>query len=87
MRGTSLDTLRLMVGMGVGITFLPALYIRSEIGTRGELAVIDLNAASLFRQAGLAWRQQSVYGALFNNIAKTIKLVAAEKLPEVTLID
>jgi DNA-binding transcriptional LysR family regulator len=30
--GTSLDAIRLMAGMGMGVAFLPALYIRSEIG-------------------------------------------------------
>ena len=29
--GTSLDTLRQMVGMGMGISLLPALYVRSEV--------------------------------------------------------
>ncbi|MEM9880691.1 MAG: LysR substrate-binding domain-containing protein, partial [Pseudomonadota bacterium] len=29
--GTSLDAIRQMVGMGMGITFLPALYVHSEI--------------------------------------------------------
>ena len=32
--GTSLDAIRLMAGMGMGLAFLPALYVRSEIGRR-----------------------------------------------------
>ena len=35
--GTSLDTLRQMAGMGVGLAVLPALYVHSEIAGRGEV--------------------------------------------------
>ena len=81
--GTSLDTLRLMVGMGVGIAFLPALYIRSEIGNRGEIAVVPLSAPNLYRQIGLAWRSQSIHPLLFNQFADLIRKTAKDKLPEV----
>lgn len=84
--GTSLDTLRLMVGMGVGITFLPALYIKSEIGDRGEIEVFDLKAPKLYRQIGLTWRKRSVQSILFNDIADMIRKIAEEKLPEITVI-
>lgn len=84
--GTSLDTLRLMVGMGVGIAFLPALYVRSEIGSRGELTVLDLNIPNLYRQIGLTWRKRSVHAPLFKEIAELIRAKADNKLPEVTVI-
>ena len=84
--GTSLDTLRIMVGMGVGLAFLPALYIRSEIGNRGELAVLELAAANLYRQIGLAWRKRSVHAPLFKTIADLIRETAIKKLPELNVI-
>lgn len=84
--GTSLDTLRLMAGMGVGIAVLPALYVRSEIGNRGELTVLDLNAPNLYRQIGLTWRKRSVHAPLFKEIAELIRAKAEDKLPEVTVI-
>ncbi|MEM8699409.1 MAG: LysR substrate-binding domain-containing protein, partial [Pseudomonadota bacterium] len=37
--GTSLDALRIMVGMEMGVTFVPALYARSEIEGQGEVVV------------------------------------------------
>ena len=58
--GTSLDTLRLMVGMGVGLAFMPALYVQSEISSRDEISVLDLKNANLYRQVGLTWRRRSV---------------------------
>lgn len=84
--GTSLDTLRLMVGMGVGIAFLPALYIKSEISNRGEIAVLHLNAPDLYRQIGLTWRKRSVHDAFFREIADLIRTTASEKLPEISVI-
>ena len=35
--GTSLDTLRQMVGMGMGMTLLPVLYVRSEVREDSEV--------------------------------------------------
>ncbi|MEM8749157.1 MAG: hydrogen peroxide-inducible genes activator [Pseudomonadota bacterium] len=85
--GTSLDTLRLMVGMGVGIAFLPALYIRSEISNRGEVEVRELEAASLHRHIGIAWRERSVNAAVFEDIAQEIRTFAQDNLHEVTLLN
>ncbi len=84
--GTSLDTLRLMVGMGVGVAFLPALYVRSEIGSRGEVAVLKIKAPSLHRQIGVAWRKRSVHAEQFAEVSELIRDIAARKLPEVTVI-
>ncbi len=84
--GTSLDTLRLMVGMGVGIAFLPSLYIRSEIGARGELTVKRLEAANLHRQIAMAWRERSANAALFKDMAKVVRERVGSDLPEVTLL-
>ena len=84
--GTSLDTLRLMVGMGVGVAFLPALYVRSEIGDRGEVATLAIKAASLHRQVGVAWRKRSVHAEKFAEVAELIRQTASERLREVTVI-
>lgn len=54
--GTSLDTLRHMVGMGVGLSFFPELYIRSEMPTQAEVKVLKLENADLSRDICMAWR-------------------------------
>lgn len=84
--GTSLDTLRLMVGMGVGLAFLPALYVQSEIGSRGEISILSLKNANLYRQIGLTWRRRSVHAQLYKEIADLIRKTAERKLPDITLI-
>jgi len=62
--GTSLDTLRHMVGMGVGISFFPELYILSEIRSDRELKVLQLEEAELSREMSMAWRVNSHVGNL-----------------------
>lgn len=84
--GTSLDTVRIMAGMGVGIAFLPSLYVRSEIGSRQEVVVLDVKGLNVHRQIGLAWRKGSVNALQFNGIAELMREVSTNRLPEVTVI-
>lgn len=56
---TSLDTLRHMVGMGVGISFFPELYIRSEIRSDQDLRVLELTEAEIVREMCMVWRSNS----------------------------
>ena len=58
--GTSLDALRQMVGMGMGVTFLPMLYIRSEVSGRdGSIEVRPFRKGKLVRSIGLVRRKSS----------------------------
>jgi LysR family hydrogen peroxide-inducible transcriptional activator len=78
--GTSLDTLRHMVVMGMGIAFLPALYIRSEIHRPRELRVATVQGESIERTHALAWRASSPARPLFREIADEIRTLAARDL-------
>ncbi len=78
--GTSLDTLRHMVTMGMGIAFLPALYIRSEIHRPLELKVTTLRGEVLERTHALAWRASSPARQLFREIADVIRDLVAREL-------
>ena len=60
--GTSLDTLRQMVVMGMGITFLPSLYVASEIGESDTLRITDVKGVNMNRDHALAWRRRSPAG-------------------------
>ena len=57
--GTSLDSIRQMVNMEMGVAFLPALYIRSEIKDRDELSVLTIKGEPINRIHALAWRDTS----------------------------
>lgn len=76
--GTSLDTLRQMVAMGMGLAFLPALYVRSEIRARDEVRITDVVGMNLSRQHALVWRPTSPARTLFRHLADRIPLIAAK---------
>jgi LysR family hydrogen peroxide-inducible transcriptional activator len=85
--GTSLDTLRQMVVMGMGITFLPALYVASEINDSDTLRVTDVAGVSMSRDHVLAWRRRSPARVFFRQLADEIRTIANEQLKgEVTLL-
>lgn len=67
--GNSLDTLRQMVATGMGITFLPALYVRSEV-TREQLVVArPLESRAPERDLLLIWRAGTPRAASYRELA------------------
>jgi LysR family hydrogen peroxide-inducible transcriptional activator len=84
--GTSLDALRQMTAMGMGLTFLPALYVRSEIEARsaGDVVTRPFRGRRFSRSIGLVWRKNSGAGAAFGRLAGTIR-ETARRFPELVL--
>ncbi len=78
--GTSLDTLRQMVVMGMGVAFLPALYVRSEIQARDALRVTNVAGEAMERTHALVWRPTSPGAELFQAIARDIRELIRERL-------
>jgi LysR family transcriptional regulator, hydrogen peroxide-inducible genes activator len=80
-RATSLETLRQMVGMGLGVTLIPALagMQSHELGTR--VALRPLAAPGASRTIGLVWRRRSPLAPTMEGLAKLLK----ELLPPGTL--
>ncbi|MFT7288328.1 MAG: LysR family hydrogen peroxide-inducible transcriptional activator, partial [Halieaceae bacterium] len=76
--GTSLDTLRQMIVMGMGIAFLPALYVRSEIHRPRELRIKKLHGKPIYRAHALAWRSSSPRSPMFVELANQIQELAGE---------
>ncbi len=83
--GTSLDALRLMVGMGMGAAFLPAIYIQSEIPTHGEVVIKRLKGRTISRSVGLVWRKSAGRTEAYKQIADIIRDVASKKFRDITL--
>ncbi|MBE0532872.1 MAG: LysR family transcriptional regulator [Rhodospirillales bacterium] len=81
--GTSLDTLRLMVGMGMGLALLPALYARSEIPKDQNVVARPLRSRPPSRVVGMVWRRQSARAAEFSILADLFQRILSEKVPEV----
>ena len=83
---TSLDTLRQMAAMGVGATFLPALYVRAEARQDRQLTVLPFAEPPPSRTIGLVWRQQSARRGEYLTLAGHIRAVLAADVPEVIVL-
>jgi len=71
--GTSLDALRQMVAMGMGVAFLPQLYVASEIDPReAGVVALPLSRSSFIRSIGLVWRRGSGAGLIYDRVADEI---------------
>lgn len=68
--GTSLDTLREMVAMGMGITFLPQLYVEAELDRDDSVKTMTLQNRSIARTLGIAWRRSSARQATYQKLAQ-----------------
>lgn len=77
--GTSLDALRQMTAMNMGVTFLPALYVASEVrGPDPDVAVLPFRAGRMMRSIGLAWRKSSGRQKSYALVAEIAREAAAE---------
>ena len=57
--GTSLDTLQQMIAMGMGISFMPGLFVQSALPRVTGVVALELKGRSLSRVIGMAWRKSS----------------------------
>lgn len=77
--GTSLDALRQMVSLGMGLTLLPALYAQSEVKpSDADVATVSTQPA-LHRQIGLAWRATSGQPLVFSKFGDLIRQVVSDE--------
>ncbi len=83
--GTSLDALRQMVVMSMGMAFLPSLYIHSEIHSPESLVVANVEKLKLTRTHVLAWRTNSPNRGFYRQLAKTIRQLVKKNLNQVPL--
>lgn len=74
--GTSLDSLRQMVGSGVGFAILPDLYLRSDAGGAGMVAVLRPRGWSDYRSIAAVWRRNSAYHDVYCMLAERIRSAA-----------
>lgn len=73
-RATSLETLRQMVGMGLGVTLLPALSV--DAGPRVNKKAVEIRPfkkPAPGRTIGLVWRRRAPFPETFERLAATLK--------------
>lgn len=85
--GTSLDTLREMVAMGLGITFLPGLYVRSVASRDASVATMEIQGRSVYRTVGMAWRRTSARQHDCRLFAQRIRAVVARDLDGIAVLE
>lgn len=83
--GTSLDTLRQMVVMGMGLAFLPALYVRSEIRQENELRIAEVEGVNVVRNHALVWRSTSPARHFYKELALEIREIVERTLKHVVI--
>ena len=81
--GTSLDALRQMVAMGMGVSVMPALYVRSELRRERDVVVRPFAFGAPYRQVALVWRRGAGHAPAYSRLAETIAGVAKGLLTEV----
>lgn len=74
--GTSLDAIRQMAGMGMGLALLPHLYIRQEIRGVDDLIVRPFAGGRQYREIGLVWRSGAGRAPAFLSLAELLRDVA-----------
>ena len=84
--GTSLDTLREMVGMGMGLSFLPGLYVKSSLGQDPSIKIVELGGPKIFRTIGLAWRKSSARRHEFQTLSDHVRQAVRREFPEFTIM-
>lgn len=84
--GTSLDTLRQMVVMGLGVAFLPGLYVHSEMHNPEALHVSELKSMPIRRQHGLVWRASAPGRFFYRELAALLREIIQERLGDVVTV-
>jgi len=82
--GTSLDTLRHMVGMGTGLSFLPGLYVHSVLSTDESVKAKPIRGRSITRTIGLVWRRTSSLQDQYEKLADYIRETIVREFPHFT---
>ncbi len=74
--GSSLDALRQMVSIEMGLSLFPELYVRSEFGKEQNVRLLTLDGWAGERHIGFFWRKSSARGAHYEALALLGRTVA-----------
>ena len=84
--GTSLDTLRQMVAMGMGLSLLPALYVRSEVTSQELVLSRPVRGTPPSRTIGMVWRRSTAREAEFQDLGNEICGILDARAPELVML-
>lgn len=84
--GTSLDMVREMVITGLGITFMPGLYVRRELTRDAGLKVLELRGRAIYRTIGMVWRKTSARQKSFETVARLFREIIESEFRDLSRI-
>lgn len=84
--GTSLDTLRQMVATGMGLSLMPALYVKSEVAHQDLVVARPFRGTAPSRTIGMVWRKGTSREVEFRLLSNLVCTSLSERAPEVTVL-
>ncbi len=86
--GTSLDTLRQMVSIGMGISLFPAGYIHFEFSREANVVLRQIAGFPMERELSVAWRRGSVRSRYFSQLVSYARKAVREMaVPGLEVVD
>ena len=73
-----------MVVLGMGISFLPALYVRAALANDSQIACRQIAGTPPSRTLGMVWRRRSSRDEEYSAFAKFLRDVLSRRVPEIT---
>jgi LysR family hydrogen peroxide-inducible transcriptional activator len=80
--GTSLDSVHQMASSGLGLAVLPELYLRSAVGGRAGIVVLEPEGWKFTRSIAAAWRSGAAYADAYQTIANRVQAAARALISE-----
>jgi len=74
--GTSLDAIRQMVSMGMGLSLFPELYARAEFRNADDVKLLNIGDWAERREVGFFWRENSGRGRHYRVLAEKADVTA-----------
>lgn len=84
--GTSLDTLRQMVATGMGVSLMPALYVKSEVAHQDIVVARPFRGTAPSRTIGMVWRKGTSREKEFRLLAELICTTLTDRAPEIIVL-
>lgn len=84
--GTSLDTLRQMVATGMGISLMPALYVKSEVAHQDLVVARPFRGTPPSRTIGMIWRKGTSREDEYRLLCQLMCASLSRRAPEVMVL-
>lgn len=84
--GTSLDTLRQMVATGMGLSLMPALYVKSEVAHQDIVVARPFRGTAPSRTIGMVWRKGTSRAKEFRLLSALVCRTLSARAPEITVL-